>query len=190
MAPVRPTRKPGPGPPDSTKRSLHDPALRDPRGYIVPADQPISLRTKFRHTLIQTASTVLRAPPISNVAGKRYPANSWIVKSAQAFRPTCSTCSSPGPPETSNTLGTAGPAYDVTGYNAGLKPDWAFRFRPHSRRLRRPYEKVAGLQKPPPEKSWDRRIPRHLISHEVNDSFILVNRLLKNGDRSFGSSVP
>ena len=41
---------------------LHDPELRDPRGYIVPSDQPdFPTATKFINTLIKNGITVRRA---------------------------------------------------------------------------------------------------------------------------------
>src|SRR3989442_1250460 len=67
---------------------LHDPALRDPRGYILPADQPdFPTATKFVNTLIKNGVTVLRATRDFDAAGKHYPAGSYVVKTAQAFRP-------------------------------------------------------------------------------------------------------
>src|ERR1019366_10437810 len=43
--------------------------------------------TKFINTLIKTGITVHRATSSFDVAGKHYPAGSWVVKTAQAFRP-------------------------------------------------------------------------------------------------------
>jgi hypothetical protein len=67
---------------------LHDAAQRDPRGYILPADQPdFPTATKFVNTLLKNGITVLRATRDFDVAGKHYPAGSYVVKTAQAFRP-------------------------------------------------------------------------------------------------------
>ena len=67
---------------------LRDPALRDPRGYIMPSDQPdFPTATKFVNTLIKTGITVHRATAAFTVGGKSYPAGSYVVKTAQAFRP-------------------------------------------------------------------------------------------------------
>ncbi len=67
---------------------LHSPGLRDPRGYIIPADQPdFATATRFAHALQKTGITVLRATASFDVAGKTYPAGSLIVKTAQAFAP-------------------------------------------------------------------------------------------------------
>ena len=62
--------------------------MRDPRGYIMPSDQPDFLTaTKFVNTLIKAGVDVHRATAPFTVAGKQYPAGSYVVKTAQAFRP-------------------------------------------------------------------------------------------------------
>ena len=67
---------------------MKNPALRDPRGYIIPADQadfPTAVR--FLNALIRTGIVVWKATGDFTVAGKHYPAGSYIVKTNQAFRP-------------------------------------------------------------------------------------------------------
>ena len=67
---------------------LHSPESRDPRGYILSADQrDFGTATKFVQTLQRTGIDVLRASAAFTVKGKQYPAGSFIVKTAQAFRP-------------------------------------------------------------------------------------------------------
>ena len=57
-------------------------------GFILPADQPdFPTATKFVNALLKTGVTVHRATAAFAVAGKSYPAGSYVVKSAQAFRP-------------------------------------------------------------------------------------------------------
>src|SRR4029079_11236403 len=54
--------------------------LRDPRGFIIPSDQPDSATaTQFVNALIKTGITVHRATVAFTVAGKQYPINSYIV---------------------------------------------------------------------------------------------------------------
>ena len=66
---------------------LHDPKLRDPRGFILPADQPDFLTaTKFMNILIKAGVTVHRATAPFTVNGKQYPAGSYVVNAAQPFR--------------------------------------------------------------------------------------------------------
>src|SRR5688572_7494010 len=65
-----------------------DAALRDARGYILPSDQPDFLTaTKFVNTLMRNGIDIHRATSAFTVGGRTYAAGSFVVKSAQAFRP-------------------------------------------------------------------------------------------------------
>src|SRR4051794_16611943 len=67
---------------------LHDPALRDARGYIIPIEQPdLPTTVHFLNTLIKNGVTVQRASSAFEVSGKNYSAGSYVVKCAQAYRP-------------------------------------------------------------------------------------------------------
>lgn len=67
---------------------LHDPVFRDPRGYIVSADQDdYPTVVKFVQVLQKGGIEVQQASAAFQVGGKSYPAGSFVVKSAQAFRP-------------------------------------------------------------------------------------------------------
>jgi len=67
---------------------LHDPSLRDPRGYILSSNQPdFPTALKFIGTLQKNAIVVQRANAAFTVAGKSYPAGSIVVKTASAYRP-------------------------------------------------------------------------------------------------------
>lgn len=65
-----------------------DPERRDPRGYILSADQPdFPTAIKFLNALIKSGILVHKATSDFSVNGKSYPAGSYIVKTDQAFRP-------------------------------------------------------------------------------------------------------
>lgn len=67
---------------------MKDPAKRDPRGYILSADQPdFTTAIRFLNALIRTGVVVQKATAAFTVEGKTYPAGSYIVKTDQAFRP-------------------------------------------------------------------------------------------------------
>ena len=67
---------------------LKNPALRDARGYIIPADQPdFPTAIRFINALIGDGIAVDKATAAFSVAGKSYPAGSYVVKCNQAFRP-------------------------------------------------------------------------------------------------------
>ena len=67
---------------------MRNPTFKDARGYIIPADQPdFGTAVEFLNALIRTGVAVHKATADFTVAGKKYPANSFIVKTNQAFRP-------------------------------------------------------------------------------------------------------
>ena len=63
-----------------------NPSFRDPRGYIIPINQSTSA-IAFINILIQSGIKIEKANSNFTVAGKNYPAGSYIVKTNQAFRP-------------------------------------------------------------------------------------------------------
>ncbi len=169
------------------KTVLQDPSLRDPRGYILPSDQAdFPTATKFINCLIKAGVAVHRATSEFQVQGKRYPAGSWVVKTAQAFRPHVLDMFEPqdhpndlqypgGPP--------VGP-YDVAGYTLAFQ--MGVKFDRILEGFEGPFQKVEGLQAPPPGKiTGSSRPAGYLVSHEVNDAFVLTNRLLKEGGSVF-----
>jgi hypothetical protein len=67
---------------------MNNMAFKDPRGFIIPSDQPdFGTAVEFLNALIKTGIAVHKATTDFTVAGKKYPANSYIVKTNQAFRP-------------------------------------------------------------------------------------------------------
>jgi len=171
---------------------LHDPAMRDPRGYIIPSDQPdFPTATKFINTLIKNGVTVHVATSNFQVNGKQYPARSWVVKCDQAFRPHILDMFEPQdhPNDFQYPGGPPIPPYDVTGYTLAFQ--MGVKFDRILDGFDGPFEKVSGLQKPPAGKISGPDTPTgYLISHQVNDAFILVNRLLKNGDDVYWMKQP
>src|SRR5439155_3154324 len=112
------------GDPRDYERFFHDPAKRDPRGFIIPADQPDFLTaTKFVNTLIGTGVKVHRATAAFQVAGKTYPKGSYVVKTAQAFRPHLMDMFEPQDhPDDIPYAGAAPiPPYDAAGYTLAFQ---------------------------------------------------------------------
>ncbi len=170
-------------PSDLYNTVLHDPKLRDPRGYIIPSDQPdFPTATQFVNTLLKTGITVLRATSPFTVAGKTYPAASLVVKTAQAFRPHIMDMfeAQDHPNDFQYPGGPPIPPYDITGWT--LACQMGVRFDRIRDGFDGPFEKVSGLLPPPAGTVSGPANPAgYLISHQVNNSFILVNRLLRAG---------
>jgi hypothetical protein len=163
---------------------LRSPDLRDPRGYIIPADQPDFLTaTKFVNALIKNGVSVQQARAQFNLNGKTYPAGSFVVLTAQAFRPQVldmfepqdhpDDFAYPGAPPT--------PPYDVAGwtlaYQMGVKFDRVLDG------FEGPFQRLSSEIKVSPGKITNVSNPTgYLLSHQVNDSFTAVNRLLHDGE--------
>ena len=66
---------------------LKKPANRDPRGYIMSSAQnDFPTATKFVQALQKSGVQVHRATSSFSTNGKSYPAGSWVIQTAQAFR--------------------------------------------------------------------------------------------------------
>ncbi|HET6231826.1 MAG TPA: M14 metallopeptidase family protein [Longimicrobiaceae bacterium] len=179
------------GAPDSAASArywavMHSPALRDPRGYVIPADQPdFPTATKFVNALLETGITVHRATAPFSVAGKRYPAGSFVVKTAQPFRPHVldmfepqdhpNDFPYPGAPPT--------PPYDLAGWT--LAYQMGVRFDRVLDAFDGPFVKVDGFDTRPPAGVVDERsaaaTQAYVVSPKVNDAFRVANRLLAAG---------
>src|SRR3989454_965075 len=166
---------------------LRERALRDPRGYVIPSDQPDFLTaTKFVNALIKNGITIHRATASFSINGKAYSGGSYIVKTAQAFRPHVLDMFEPqdhpddfpypGAPPT--------PPYDSAGwtlaYQMGVKFDRILEG------FDGPFEKLQGEVKAPAGRITEVNQPAgYLLTHDQNDSFIAVNRLLNSGEEVY-----
>jgi hypothetical protein len=163
---------------------LTTPELRDPRGYILTADQPdFGTATKFVNTLMKTGISVLRATSTFTVAGKSYPANSYVVKTAQAFRPHVMDMFEPQdhPDDIPYPGGPPTPPYDSTGYT--LAYQMGVKFDRILDDFNGPFTKLTDFAKPPAGKvTTAPTAAGYHFSHQTNDSFIAINRLLKAGE--------
>jgi hypothetical protein len=160
---------------------LHDPKMRDPRGYIIPSDQAdFSTATEFVNALLKTGITVLRATSSFQVAGKSYPAGSYVVKTAQAFRPHVMDMFEPQdhPNDFAYPGGPPNPPYDITGWTLAYQMGVEFdRVRDG---FDGPFAKINGLLPAPASSITGPSNPAgYLLSHRINNSFVLINRLLK-----------
>src|SRR5688572_15807747 len=166
---------------------LVEPALRDPRGYIVPSDQPDFLTaTKFVNALLKTGITIHRATSSFQIAGKSYPAGSYVVKAAQAFRPHVLDMFEPQdhPDDIPYPGGAPKPPYDSAGWT--LAYQMGVQFDRILDGFDGPFEVIAGLAKPPAGKvSGSQNAAGYLVSHRVNDAFLATNRLLANKERVY-----
>lgn len=171
---------------------LRQPEDRDPRGFIIPADQPDFLTaTKFVNTLIKNGITVHQAKDMFSVSGKTYPAGSYVVLAAQAFRPHL--LSMFEPQDYPNNLAYPGgppiPTYDNAGWTLAFQ--MGIEFDRILEGFSGPFEKILDMIGPPPGRVLDAdKSAGFLLSHRANDAFIAVNRLLKDGEKIYWLREP
>lgn len=166
------------------KQVLHDPAYRDPRGYIIPSDQPDFLTAcKFANSLIKNGITVHRATQPFKVGEKEYPQDSLVIKCNQAFRPHILEMLEP-----QHYPSSAGTPYDSAGYTLALQ--MGIQFERLLEGFSGPFKKVEGLIKPSLGKVTNPQAPGFLLSHHPNDSFKAINHLLKEGQKVFWVKNP
>jgi hypothetical protein len=161
---------------------LRDPKMRDPREYIIPSDQAdFATATRFVNVLLKNGIAVWKAATAFQVAGKTYPANTYVVKTAQAARPFVMDMFEPQdhPNDFKYPGGPPNPPYDITGWT--LAYQMGVEFDRILDRFDGPFTKMDRLQDPLPGAIDGPSNPAgYLISHRINNSFTLVNRLLKS----------
>jgi hypothetical protein len=171
---------------------LHSPATRDPRGFIIPSDQPDFITaTKFVNALLKSGIMIHRATAPFQVAGKSYPAGSYVVKAAQAFRPHVMDMFEPQdhPDDIPYPGGPPRPPYDATGWTLAFQ--MGVRFDRILESFDGPFEKIPGIIKIAPGKVTPAKaVVGYVLSHEQNDSFVATNRLLAAKDDVFWLKSP
>jgi hypothetical protein len=164
---------------------MRNPAERDPRGYIISADQPDFLTaTKFVNALIKNGIVVLRATEPFAVGSKQYPANSFVIRTAQAFRPHILDMFEPQdhPNDIPYPGGAPTPPYDNAGWT--LAYQMGVQFDRILEPFGGPFSPVVGFAKPPVARLGE-NAAGYAFSHSVNDAFVAVNRLLGHGEDVF-----
>ncbi|MDX2032240.1 MAG: M14 family metallopeptidase [Blastocatellia bacterium] len=166
---------------------MRAPEKRDPRGYILSAGQPDFLTaTRFVNALIKNGVAIHRATAEFTVNGRKYPAGSYVVKTAQAFRPHVLDMFEPQhhPNDFQYPGGPPVPPYDNAGWTLALQ--MGVQFDRVLEGFDGPFEKITGMAKPAPG-----TVPvmgnaaAYFLSHQTNDSFIAINRLLKDGEEIY-----
>src|SRR5687767_2843088 len=162
---------------------LRDRRERDPRGYVIPTDQPdFPTATKFVNALRHVGITVHRATRDFTVAGKRYGAGSYVVRTAPAFRPHVLDMFEPQdhPNDFAYPGGPPRRPYDSAGWT--LAYQMGVRFDRMLDGFDCPCERIEGLATPAARTVANASgATGFLLSRAANDAFLVVNRLLKSG---------
>jgi hypothetical protein len=173
---------------DQYERLMQRPEWRDARAYVLPSDQPDFLTaTKFMNALIKTGIQVHRATAPLSAGGKTYPAGSYVVRAAQAFRPHILDMFEPQdhPNDFQYPGGPPIPPYDSAGWTLAYQMGVQFD---------RVLEDVTGaiepvgmnVLRPAPGRVVEAAgAVGYTVSHAANDAVTAVNRLLKAGEEVF-----
>jgi len=171
---------------------LHDPAHRDPRGYVIPADQAdFPTATKFVNALMKSGVAVQRATADFRVGGKAYPAGSYVVEAAQAFRPFVMDMFEPQdhPNDFAYPGGPPIAPYDATGWTLAFQ--MGVEFDRILEGFNGPFEMLEDLTAPPAGTVSNSQGARgFLMSHDYVDGFTVINRLMESGDRVYWLTQP
>jgi hypothetical protein len=167
---------------------LRRPEHRDPRAYVIPSSQPDFLTAiKFVNALREVNVTVHRATRDFVVGRTSYPAGSFVVLTAQAFRPHVLDMFEPQ--DHPNVVPYAGapptPPYDNAGWTL------AYQMGVHFDRILEPFsgpfEKVTEWNVRPPagRVTTSANAAGYVLARDATDAASVINRLLKAGERVF-----
>ena len=170
------------------KQVMNDPAMKDARVYIIPSDQtdfPTAIR--FVNALIFTGIEIYKASESFAVKGKTYPAGSYVIKTAQAFRPHILDMFEPQdhPNDLQYPGGPPIPPYDAAGWTLALQ--MGIKFDRLTDDISGPFIKLpAGVTEPFPAQTLPAGAKAgYLLTPAINNSFRIVNDLLAGGIEIF-----
>src|SRR4051812_32650714 len=165
--------------------SLRQPELRDPRAFVIPANQrDFPTAVKFINALREVNVTVHRATREFQANGRSYPSGSFVVFTNQAFRPHVidmfepqdhpNVIPYPGAPPT--------PPYDNAGWTLAFQ--MGVQFDRVLEGFTGPFEQVTEWNVPIPAPTI---VPAGGCDRAQNDCFTWLNRQLKAGAAGRGS---
>jgi hypothetical protein len=176
----------------------NNPLRLDPRGYILPADQAdFATATKFINALIKSGVQVHRATADFKIGSNRYPAGSYVVKTAQAFRPHVMDMFEPQdhPNDFQYPGGPPVRPYDAAGWT--LAYQMGLRFDRILSKFDGPFQAIPYGELQQPKGTLEvvnpvagTPVAGYLLSPKANDSFTAVNDLLKANVDVFRTTEP
>ncbi len=165
---------------------LRDPDKRDARGYILPSSQrDFSTATKFVNALLKNGVTVHQATAAFAAGGEDYPAGSYVVKTAQAFRPHVIDMFEPQnhPNDFQYPGGPPIAPYDNAGWTLALQ--MGIEFDRVLEGFDGPFREIEWMADPLPGAVTGTESAAGYVADHVNDAFVAVNRTLAAGGQVF-----
>lgn len=180
------------GVPAENFKLFRAPENRDPRAFILSADQvDFATATKFVNTFIKNGVDVLQATADFTVNGKTYPVGSYVFKTDQAFRPHILDLFEPQdhPNDFQYPGGPPIAPYDNAGYT--LSYQMGIEFDRILDDVKGPFKKIGGLAKPLAGKVINSKNAKgYLLSHKINDAAVATNRLLASKHQVYWLTSP
>jgi hypothetical protein len=174
--------------PEKYVRLLHDPELRDPRAYVIRANQfDAQTVVRFINALVKNGITVHRARASFSIGERKYNAGTYVVLTAQAFRPHILDMFEPQnhPDDIPYPGGPPTPPYDNAGwtlaYQMGIQFGRILDALPVSVQL----EKLKGFAPIPAGSVFQESATWFSWPRLNNDAFAALNRLLRGGDEVY-----
>lgn len=169
---------------------LRDPAERDPRAWILPADQPdVPTAAELVNALLENGVEVHRATRAFRVGGRRVPAGSWVVRADQAFRAHVVDTFEPQdhPDDFRYPGGPPIPPYDNAGWTLAMQMGVEYRRVLEGLPENAPLERIDAwnVAPPPGEVTGSRRAAGWTFGPGANAAFRAANRLLEAGEPVF-----
>ena len=169
---------------------MYAPDKRAPRGYIMSAAQPdFATATKFVQALQKSGVQFMRATAPFAVAGKQYPAGSWVVKTSQAFRAHVLDMFEPQDHPDDFKFPGAPPTapYDNAGWTLAMQ--MGVQYDRILDGFNGPFEKVTVDVTPVIATTAAKGRAGYYVRPEVNDAMTVSNRLAKAGATAFRMPV-
>jgi hypothetical protein len=163
---------------------LKDSAQRDPRGYIITADQPdFPTALKLINAMIRSGIKFSRATASFSVEGNNYPAGSFIVKTDQAFRPHILDMFEPQD-HPNDFLYPGGPPiapYDMAGWTPAYT--MGIRFKRILNAFEGPFQSLpyGEIQTTTGNFYASARTEGYILDSRCDNSFVAVNDLINSG---------
>jgi hypothetical protein len=161
-----------------------DSTQRDPRGYIITADQPdFPTALKLVNAMIRSGIKFSRATTNFSVEGINYPAGSFIVKTNQAFRPHILDMFEPQD-HPNDFLYPGGPPvapYDMAGWTPAYT--MGIRFKRILNAFDGPFQLIpyGEIQSPSGNFNASASPAGYILDSRCDNSFIAVNDLINSG---------
>jgi len=171
---------------------LHAKDMRDPREYVIPIEQPdFPTATKFVNALRNVGVYVDQATQPFTANGKHYGAGSYVIKMAQAARAQVLDMMEPQdhPNDFAYPGGPPKRPYDNAGWTL------AYEMGVHFDRFLEPFDaptkRIEGLAKPVAGTIANASgAAGYLLSHDYNDAFTVINRVLEAGGEAYWLKSP